>query len=414
MRSSRLKKIPLWSRSILVLFLAAVLPAGMAAAQSTGKEPGHRERKILYQAQKRFEKNDLQACCLILEEYLKEHPETEYARFFLLLGNSYFKQENYREAENAYQRGLRLHREDSLLNLNLALTLEKTGRLEQAGEQYARSYEQMDPVDSGLLYQAAALLIRGKNFRRAKAVARQLIKNHPPGQPEWFDLLLYACLELKEYDEAAAVARQLLAKKPEKVDYWKQLAQLNLYQEKYSEAAAALEIAYRWEVPSTSELEQLADLYVYLNLPLRAAETLEINREIRKTGQGLERLARLYWQGGLYERADNCLSKKLETWPDAKTYQLRAAWFYERSEHRKALDLLRTACKKYPDHPDFYPARGFAAWQLEDWEEANRSFQTARRFPSTRAAADSALEIIKMLQTGPVQASPAAITRAAR
>ncbi|MEZ4601033.1 MAG: tetratricopeptide repeat protein [Syntrophotaleaceae bacterium] len=411
---SRRKDIPFWAGLILALFMAAALPSGGAAAQSSGREPSHGERKILYQAQKRFENKDLQACALILEEYLKEHPETGYARFFLLLGNSYFQQEKYLEAEKAYQRGLRLHRGDPLLNLNLALTLERSGRLELAGEQYVRAYELTDPADPRLLHQGAALLLRVKDYHKAREAARRLLKAHPPGQPEWFELLLHASLELKDYDEATAAVRQLLAINPGKADYWRFLAQLQLYRQKYAEAAAALEVAYRYETPSASDLEHLADLYLSLNLPLRAAETLEKNPEIRKIGQGLERLALLYWQGGLYEPADSCLTQKLQRWPDAKTYRLKAAWLYERSEYRKALELLRSACKTYPDHAELYPLRGFAAWQLEDWEEAMLSFRTARRFPATRAAADSALDIIEMLLAGPLQAGQTAVTSAVR
>jgi tetratricopeptide (TPR) repeat protein len=367
---------------------------------------------MLYQAQQHFQKDDYGRCCQVIEDYLLAHPENRHGRFFLLLGNGYFRLKDFPKAQAAYRQGLDLQPRDPMFHLNLALALENGGQTRQAADQYLRAYEVRNEPDPQLLYRAAALLAGTKQYRRAAKVLGQLGRRHPPVRTEWLELLLYVDFELQDYGAAVRVTEQLLARAPDKVVYWQQLAQLRLQRKQYLGAAAAYEVVYRSRPPSRKELEQLAELYLYVNLPLRAAQALErIAPDDRSRGD-LQRLAGLYRRGGLAEEAERCLTRLMERWPDAEACQLKAELLYERGAYEQALQLLDNACESYPEHARLYLQRGYAAWQLQDWERAARSFVAAQRFKSTRSRATAALEIIEVLRSQAAPSPPSTLTSA--
>lgn len=388
-----------------LLLLLALLCGTASADQAEEDKLPLQASRILYKAQQHFQNDAFRQCCQVLEEYLQAHPDNPHGRFYLLLGNGYFKMNDFKQAQLAYGQGLKLQPEDPVFHLNLALALENDGQWQPAAEQYLRAYRGQQERNPQLLHQAGALLAKTKQYRRAAEVLEQLVREHPPARTEWLELLLYVDYELQDYAAALRVTERLLALQPLNTAYWKQLAQLHLNSKQYLNAAAAYEVAFRYQEPSKQELEQLAELYLYLNLPLRAAETLERIAAGSRSRSDLERLAGLYRRGGLPEKAEQCLTGIIERWPDARAYQLKAEFLYERSAFRQALQMLETACARFPDQAELHLQRGFAAWQLEDWDQAARSFAAARRFTRTRASADAALEIIEVLRSGPLAGS---------
>lgn len=399
---------------LLLLWLSvSALPTQVEAAeQGDQAKLSLQASRMLYQAQQHFQKDDYGRCCRVIEDYLLAHPENRHGRFFLLLGNSYFRLKAFAKAQTAYRQGLELQPRDPMFHLNLALALENGGQTRQAADQYLRAYEVRNEPDPQLLYRAAALLAGTKQYRRAAKVLGQLGRRHPPARTEWLELLLYVHFELQDYGAAIRVTEQLLAMAPEKIVYWQQLAQLRLQRKQYLGAAAAYEVVYRSRPPSRKELEQLAELYLYVNLPLRAAQALErIAPDDRSRGD-LQRLAGLYRRGGLAEEAERCLTRLMERWPDAEACQLKAELLYERGAYEQALQLLDKACESYPEHARLYLQRGYAAWQLQDWERAARSFVAAQRFKSTRSRATAALEIIEVLRSQAAPSPPSTLTSA--
>jgi tetratricopeptide (TPR) repeat protein len=390
--------------SVILVFclLALALPQEATAAEQAehDKLPLGASR-ILYKAQQQFNRTAYRECCQILETYLQTHPDERYRQFYLLQGNSYFKMDAFKNAAKAYRKGLKIAPRDPMISLNLALALEKNGHKQSAAEQYIKAYKLQPKADPQLLYQAASLLTGTEHFRRAADLLNQLEREHAPARSEWLELLLYNDYRLQDYPAAIRVTERLLARQPEKVDDWQQLAQLRLHDKQYLGAAAAYEVLYRLREPSRQELEQLTELYQYLNLPLRAARTLERIVSGNRTRTDLERLAEFYRRGGLPREAGRCLTRIVEQWPDAKAYQLKAELLYEQSAYEQTLRLLETACKKFPGHAELHLQKGFAAWQLQDWSLAAESFKKARQFERTRISADAALEIIEVLRTKP-------------
>lgn len=399
---------------LLLLCLAApALPIGVAAAeQGDQAKLSLQASRILYQARQYFQKTDYRRCCQLLEDDLQAHPKNRHGRFFLLLGNGYFRLKDFPKAQAAYRQGLDIKPRDPMFHLNLALALENGGQTRQAADQYLRAYEMHKVPDPQLLYRAAALLARAKQHRRAVEVLGRLGQQHPPVRTEWLELLLYVHFELHDYRAAIRVTEQLLAQAPDKVSYWLQLAQLRLQCQQYLGAAAAYEVVYRSRPPSRQELQQLAELYLYVNLPLRAAQTLERIASGDRSRRDLQRLAGFYRRGGLAEQAERCLTRLIERWPDAQAYQLQAELLYEQGAYEQALQLLDKACDSYPEHAPLYLQRGYASWQLRDWDRAAQSFADARRFKSTRSSAAAALDIIEVLRSQAAQNPPSTLPSA--
>lgn len=388
--------------AVMLLSAAVALPQGTLAATAQQTEKlTYGEARVIYKAQKFFDAKDYSRCIQVLETYLQEAPETDHRDFFLLLGNSYYQLQDFGKAANVYARGVTSHPQDASLNLNLALALANNQQPQKAGRQFIKAYQVQQMQDSDLLYQAGAQFIKAKSYQEARTVLRQLLEKHQPAKQPWLELLLYACVETKNYDEAIHVTEQLLAQNPQQVTYWTYLAQLRLQQGKLPEAAAAFEVAYQYALPSATELHQLADLYSYLNLPLRAAGTLERGAEAKASRKGLEQLAELYRRGGRYDKADQYLQQVIDRWPDPQVYLQEAELLYDQSKYAEALQLLTTANRRYPNTPQMLLQMGFTAWQLENWQEARKCFTAARRFSDTRNSAESALTIIDGLNPKP-------------
>lgn len=399
----------------IALITIGVAPPCLAEVSQPDTAPTYREAKVLYQAQGFFKKGDFKQCGQVLEDYLQANAQGGHSDLFLLLGNNYFQRQDYAMAEAVYQRGQQSNPQNPLFYRNLALAMEKRGDLSGAGEAMASAYRVQKNTDPQLLYQAASLFIRAEHYHRAEELLKKLIRDHAPAQRSWLELLLYVFYQIENYPQAIPITEQLLAQTPQDRSLWKGLAQLNLQQKHYAEAVAALEVAFQYESPSIAERNQLANLYLYLNLPLRAAATFEGGSE-QNSKADLKHLATLYWRGGLLDKADRCLSQIIEQWPEAEAYRDRAQLLYERAEYDKALELLETACKRYPEQAELHLAMGYAAWQVEDWPRAGLSFIKARRFNLTKTNAEAALQIIETLtadvsQRAPIQSIATALPR---
>jgi len=114
------------------------------------------------------------------------------------------------------------------------------------------------------------------DFEKALTAARTAIDRMERPQESWLSLLAALHLRQERYQDAVPVLNQLIAVAPGKKSYGLQLASIYGQLEQYGDALAIMQVAYNAGLLTESaEINRLADLLLFNELPLRAAEVLE-------------------------------------------------------------------------------------------------------------------------------------------
>lgn len=382
---------------LITLVLGSLLPFP-AVANSTGLTL--RQSRQLYPAQKALEVGDPQQCTTIIHQYQQQYPDSTPHPFYALLGVCYHQLHDDRQAAHAFTKALLLHPGDSELSVNLATCHYLNGDYLQAGEQFTASYAMQQPPDPQHLYQAAIAFIQGNDYRRAATILRQLIDSTAPAQSTWQELLLSCHLQLKEWDKARTLLDHLLQQKPLHLPYWQWLAQLHLQQQHYAQATTALEVVIRLAPPTVQQLTELAELYRYLQIPLRAAALLRQATPQPDLEQTVK-IVRLYVQGYDEQTAHNLIAVGLQRWPDQpQLVTLRNELWYENGDYQQLLaaDHGQTASPRHT------LLKGYAAWHLGHWQQAQTFFHQALAEPASRNQARNALQVLDLLADAQQQA----------
>ncbi len=382
--------------SLIYCFLIVIVFAltGISQAHEV-KNP--EESRVLYQAQQEMEKNNLDESLKILKKYLKKRSADPSARFYLILGNCYYQQEEYSKAVQEYKKGLRKEGANSSLALNLAMASYNQGDYNQAGKFFEKAFDLKKKKESQLLYQAAAAYYQAENFKDTERTLSHLKKVSQNFKPEWMQLLVHVCIEQRKWNKAEESLRTYLKHRPEQDQYWKLLAQVYLSKQDYQQAANALQISYQLNPPEDQGWEELSDLYAYLNAPLRAAQAWEkIGFEDFDSKDYLH-LSRLYAQGYRYNKALKYIDKAIGK---SSRYSLiieKGQLCYRAGRYRQALEVFRKAKQLGKNKGETFLWLGYTYWQLEEWPQAREAFVRAGKFSSMEKKAKNGLDAIEYI-----------------
>jgi tetratricopeptide (TPR) repeat protein len=198
---------------------------------------------------------------------------------------------------------------------------------------YQKSVEDEDPT-----YRVKALVPAEK----AVALATTPKQN-------WLQLLLALYLENKEYAKSLPVLEQLVTLYPKK-SYWLQLSAIYGELGKDKESLAAQQLAYaQGMLTKDKELRRFAQLYLYYDLPWRAAKVVEKGLEeeaIEENSESLELLANALLAAREYEAALGPLDRAASLAENGDLYVRLGQVYIQREEWEKAGSALRNALDK--------------------------------------------------------------------
>jgi len=225
-------------------------------------------------------------------------------------------------------------------------------RLYMATEGFAKAIDQLKlwlaqeekPQVEAYVMLATAHLQLGQ-YQEAIEPLRLAIGMSKEPKESWYQSLLGAYSELKRYPQCVGLLQSMLRLFPDNQIYWRQLAGIQLLQKQYPDALATMELAHlRGHIGTEQEFLNLAQLYLYLNAPYKAARLIEsevgsgglgkteknwehadnawlLARETKKSVLSLEkaravshnpglglRLAQLYIETGRWAEAGNTLN----------------------------------------------------------------------------------------------------------
>ncbi|MCF6354404.1 MAG: tetratricopeptide repeat protein [Candidatus Polarisedimenticolaceae bacterium] len=279
----------LWGMSI-GLFVAVLwgISGITAVAHSAEKKSlSQQTYKVLMAAQELQGTGDFGKAISNLKELLAGLESRPYEQAIVLQGlsHAYISQEDYRAAIPSLKQSIALgalpDEPQQRARYNLI-------RLYMATEGFAEAISQLDiwfsqvetPQPEAYVILATAHLQLG-DYQAAIEPLRTAIKISEAPREGWYQSLLGAYNELEQYDNCEALLHTMLQHFPDRPNYWRQLVGIQLTQDKYRDALATMELAYlRGHIHTEKEMLNLAQLYLHLNAPYKAAALIE--REIKQ------------------------------------------------------------------------------------------------------------------------------------
>lgn len=249
-------------------------------------------------------------------------------------------------------------------------------------------------------YMVAMAYAQTEKYRKGLEHAKQAVYGGAKPQEPWLQLLLSLHYQVKETREMAKVLEMLVQRFPKK-QYWTQLAAVygEIGEEKRS--LAALELAYEAGYLTTkSELSNLAQLYSYHDVPLKAAAVLEkglkaeiLDRELKT----VELLANSYLRAREYEKAIAPLSEAAKLSEKGDLYVQLAQVYVEREDWKQAAAALKSAIDKgkLSDPANVFLLAGIVNYNLKRRDVARQAFEQARGFDKSAKVAKQWLDLMR-------------------
>jgi tetratricopeptide (TPR) repeat protein len=320
---------------------------------------------------------------------LAENAREEYEKAVIqqTLAYVYALQNKYAKAIAAYEAALATealpHAAHEQMMFNIAQMYMSENKMDK-GEQMLKRYMELscNPVPEAHI-SLAMILAERKAFRESlKQADLSLIKSKAPKE-SWLQLKLALHFELKELARCAEVLVHLIALSPMKETYFKQLHGVLTEIKKDSEALAVLALTERRGfLDEEKEYVNLSNMYLFMEIPLKAARILDRGLEakhVQPTEKNLEKLANAWFAARETEKAEAAMARAAQASDKGDLWKQLGSIQMEAEKWKEALASLQKAQQKggskNPGEVQFLI--GVTATQLKQWKTAETALRAA-------------------------------------
>lgn len=425
-------RFKLLGRMTLAAAFLAVLPMVAAPAHAADDNDQGQQRKTrqvqaasrpvydkLQEAQDAMDKNDTPGALKIMQDLeAKGSKLSSYERVLVyqLEGFIYANEEKYPQALSYFQKMLGEKDIPPQLHDQILYTM---GQLYLATEQYQKSVDTLKewfktaenpaPVAYMTLANAYVLLDDYKSARQPAeeglkkgkenfARMTEAKKKDPeapdpqPVQESWYTLTLAIANENKDYKRARELLGEMLERFPKR-DYWLYLSGVSSQLNKEWDQLDAMEAAYRQDLLiRSSEYENLAQLYMYHNIPIKGAWVMEKAMKAGKvddTAKNWELLANAYYNAQEMEKSISPLTKAAQLSDDGKLYVRLGQSYMDLAQWDDAAKAFQAGIKKggldNPGEASLF--LGMSYYNGEKFADARTAFRDARDHKETKKSA---------------------------
>jgi len=305
-------------------------------------------------------------------------------------------QEKYKQATESFEKCLALDALPEAAALNTQYNL---GQLYMSIEDYDAAVKTLEdwlgkaenPAGSSY-YLLAMAHVQNEDLPRALPHARSAVARAKAPVESWLQLLLSLEFELKHYRKVADVLEVLVTHFPSKT-YYLQLSAIYNELDREKRALAVLELAYVQDLlDRESELLNLAQLYLFHDVPYRAAHVLEKGLEQKRIddeADNWELLGNAWLQAREYDRVIAPLGRAAELSDDGEIYVRLAQVHMEREEFSEALAALEQAFAKggLEEPGRAYLLLGITHSGAKRYSSARKAFNRAHKYEKSRKEA---------------------------
>ena len=333
-----------------------------------------RVHKALFEAQQMLEKEQPAQAAQRLAQFRKNHPKLGHHRLFFMLGVLAYQAGDLKLAEKRLARAIRLYPCYGLAWRNLAVMQYENQKYLAAARSALNANALSNPPDPELLYQASIFYLEGQKPKNALPYLEALAAQPQP-KPAWLKALIRTRLALKQWKAAAKTSRRLLAMLPGDAAIWRLAAGVELRRKRYRRAAADLEVAFRLKPPDKDDCRQMAEVCRAAGLPKQAAAWHRKAMAQSPRPEQWEKLARIYRQAGLLDRALDAAQKALAQ-PTADRHLLLAQLHLQKRQYGKAAQAYAQA-GRLGKKASYFMQAAQCAWQNDNLERAQKLLQKA-------------------------------------
>ncbi|MGB1557061.1 MAG: tetratricopeptide repeat protein [Oceanococcaceae bacterium] len=348
-----------------------------------------------------------------LDKLEKLLPATKYSPYetamvYQTYGFIYAQQGDYRKAADYFRQAIGLN---ALPEMQVESMKYNLGQFQVAVEDYRDGIKTLEeyfataknpiPLEARVLLATAYAQL--KQYRKALPHLSRAIQESKEPKEMWYQLKLALHYELDDYRSCATTLLDMVGLFPLKEQYWKQLSGMFMEIKKDKDALAILALAdRRGYLDDSKEIINLGNLYLYLDIPFKAAQVLDDGLRggiVEGNEKNYEMLSNAWIGARETDKAISALAKAAERTDDGELV-LRLAYLYVQQEAwakvLPTLDRARTLGVKKPGEAAML--QGIAAAELGRFDEALKAFGAARKFEDTREEASAWLQHALTLQ----------------
>jgi tetratricopeptide (TPR) repeat protein len=346
--------------------------------QEEGPELTREAQVALVAAQDLYQQEKFAEARQPLLEFLDTQPEVIPEILYLMLGQIWYMDENFEEAMKVWKTGYEAFPESDEMLRSYAVATYYAEHYVEAGRLFEEYYDILEEKDLEYLNNAAGAFYLGEDLDEAKRVFKRMIDL--PGVPkiEWLDTVIQICFEQEDIDEAQESVLMALDYYPLNDTYWQWLFNIRIEKEDYLGGTSALEIQYHIKPPEDKDLwKNLTDLYGYLNVPLRVAEDLPKSFQDKVLEDEYIQVARAYASAMRIDKAVSYLDGQISKNPTSGLMLEKGRLLLNARRNEDAIKALDECIEFDPNNGEAYLYKGFAAWDLEDWDTTRDAFEGA-------------------------------------
>lgn len=222
-----------------------------------------------------------------------------------------------------------------------------------------------------------------EEWAAAELAVRKALSMVEEPKRSWTRILLAILLQQERYKEARPVLEDAAERWPGVKVFWQQLTAV-YYEEDEEKLAFVAQRAMHIQgmLTSSKELSSIAQLYLYHDVPIKAAEILQAGMDegaIEKTEKNYELLAQAYMHSREWSKAIAPLTRAAEKSDKGKFYEQLAQSYLQDEEWAKAEAALEKALKKggLENEANSWLLLGISRARIEKYEAAIKAFRKA-------------------------------------
>ncbi len=357
--------------------------------------------KVLMAAQASFGTASVTKAINNLKTLLAKLEKKPYEQAIVLqtLSHAYISQEDYSSAIPPLKRSVELNalppEPQQQIYYDLIRLYMATEGFTEAINLLNTWFTQVDSPQAEAYIMLATAHLQLGHFKQAIAPLNQAITMTEEPKESWYQSLLGAYSELKHYEQCTTLLHTMLQHFPDRPNYWRQLAGIQLTEDKYSDALTTMELAYlRGHIKTEQELLNLAQLYLHLNAPYKAATIIENEMkrgDINKTEKNWEHAANAWLLARETDKAVAALEKAKALLRNPQL-GLRLAQLYMESqrweEAGKTLNtIIRDGKLDSANTGQAWMLLGIVRHETHSLDKARTAFKQAEKYSKTANSA---------------------------
>ncbi|GAB6147139.1 tetratricopeptide repeat protein [Desulfocicer niacini] len=340
-----------------------------------------------------------------------------------------------KRAASAYESAVSKEKELSPAWLNLAKCRYDLGQMQKAADAFKKGYETCEEKKASHLYYAAICYFQADAHQKALKTFYKLMASHPKEitldwkeslvsilfamdrnkealpvvetlaaqckaekRKKWQEILLYQYLELKMDKKALKYGEFLTRTDPLEPKWWKAVSHLHLNRNELKKGLTSLLIYSYLTPPSPEETSLMADLYLSLEIPSKAADYYEELLREKPNFEKIKRIIHAYTGSYQRDKALAWIERGLSWKRDADLLKRKASLLYEMERYKEAADVYEALAKQNDKTGEHLLMLGYCAWNMKQFDRAGKAFNLACGYKNQKKSAQQAIAQLNMLK----------------